>query len=132
MPGGAKMTNDERMLESIKLLRESSAWMVGVQTAIFGFLITLLNAGQLELGSVFIKGSVVAFGFSIICAGVVLGAVPWVPARQPMPQSVQKAPVADWPLIKKISIGTVSGLQYLAFVVGVGCLAAAVILKHVG
>ena len=49
------MTDDERTLESLKLLRASSAWMVGVQTAIFGFFIKLLNAGQLKCGSLLIK-----------------------------------------------------------------------------
>ena len=126
------MTNDEKTLESLKLLRESSAWMVGVQTAIFGFLITLLGAGQLKLGSNLIKGTVTAFGLSIVCAGIVLGAVPWVLSRKTMPPSVHKAPIADWPLIKNISIGSVSGLQYLAFVVGMVSLASAVICKQIG
>jgi hypothetical protein len=126
------MTDDERTLESLKLLRESSAWMVGVQTAIFGFLITLLNAGQLELGSVLIKGAVTAFGLSIVCAGVVLGAIPWVLNRKPLPASTHNAPIADWPLINHIPIGWASGLQYLAFVVGLVCLASAVIWKQIG
>ena len=126
------MTDDERTLESLKLLRESSAWMVGVQTAIFGFLITLLNAGQLTLGSFLIKGSVTAFGLSIVCAGVVLGAVPWVLSRKIMPSPIQRAPIADWPIINKISIGLVSGIQYIAFVAGLVSLASAVIWKQVG
>lgn len=57
--------------------------MVGVQIAILGFLITLLNAGQLRLGSDLIKGAVTAFGVSIVCAGIVLGAIPWVLVREP-------------------------------------------------
>ena len=126
------MTDDERTLESLKLLRESSASMVGVQTAIFGFLITLLNAGQLTLGSFLIKGSVTAFGLSIVCAGVVLGAVPWVLSRKIMPSPIQRAPIADWPIINKISIGLVSGIQYIAFVAGLVSLASAVIWKQVG
>jgi len=126
------MTDDERTLESMKLLRESSAWMVGVQTAIFGFLITLLNAGQLKLGSFLIKGAVAAFGLSILCAGVVLGAIPWVLNRKPVLSSIRSAPIANWPLVNKISIGLASGLQYLAFIVGLGCLTSAVILKQIG
>lgn len=126
------MTDDERSLESLKLLRESSAWMVGVQTAIFGFLITLLNSGQLKLGSLLIKGAVTAFGLSIVCAGIVLGAVPWVLTRQPIPSSIRCAPIANWPLLNKVSIGWLSGLQYLAFVVGIVSLASAVIWKQIG
>ena len=126
------MTDDQRTLESLKLLRESSAWMVGVQTAIFGFLITLLNSNQLKLGSFLIKGAVTAFGLSIVCAGVVLGAIPWVLNREPLPTTVRNAPIANWPLIKHISIGWASGLQYLAFVVGLVCLALAVIGKQIG
>ena len=126
------MTDDERTLESLKLLRESSAWMVGVQTAIFGFLITLLNAGQLKLGSILIKGAVTAFGASIVCAGVVLGSIPWVLSSNPLPAPVRNAPVANWPVIKGISIGWVSTLQYLAFVVGLVCLAAAMLGKQLG
>ncbi len=126
------MTDDERTLEALKVLRESSAWMVGVQTAIFGFLITLLNAGQLKLGSFFIKGSVAAFALSIVCAGVVLGAIPWVVNRKPVPASVRDAAIADWPVLKKVRMGWVSGLQYLAFVMGIICLAAAVMRGHFG
>ncbi|WP_444895866.1 hypothetical protein ACJJI5_03410 [Microbulbifer sp. EKSA008] len=126
------MTEDERTLESLKLLRESSAWMVGVQTAIFGFLITLLNSGQLKLGSFLIKVAITAFGLSIVCAGIVLGAVPWVLSRKSMPSSVQQAPIADWPLVNKISIGWVSGFQYLAFVIGLVSLGSAVIWKQIG
>ena len=126
------MTDDERILESLKLLRESSAWMVGVQTAIFGFLITLLNEGQLKLGSFLIKGAITSFAVSIVCAGIVLGAVPWVLSRKSMPISVQQAPIADWPIANKISIGWVSGLQYIAFVIGLASLASAVIWKQIG
>jgi hypothetical protein len=126
------MTEDERTLESLKLLRESSAWMVGVQTAIFGFLITLLNANQLKLGSFLIKGAVIAFGLSIVCAGAVLGALPWVLNRKPVPTSVRNASIANWPLVKSISIGWASGLQYLAFIVGLIFLTSAVISKQFG
>jgi hypothetical protein len=126
------MTDDERTLESLKLLRESSSWMVGVQTAIFGFLITLLSSGQLKLGSFLIKGAVTSFGLSIICAGVILGAIPWVLNRKPIVLSIRAAPIANWPIINKISIGWISGLQYIAFVVGLICIASAVILKQVG
>ena len=126
------MTDDERTLESLKLLRESSAWMVGVQTAMFGFLITLLNADQLKLGSFLIKGAVTAFGLSIVCAGVVLGAIPWALNREPLLASIQNAPIANWPLVNRISIGWASGLQYLAFVAGLVLLASAVIWKQVG
>lgn len=126
------MTDDERIVESLRLLRESSAWMVGVQTAIFGFLITLLSSGELKLGSFLIKGSVTAFGLSIVCAGVVLGAVPWILGRGPGLTSIRSAPIANWPLINRISIGWVSGLQYLAFIAGIICLASAVILKQIG
>jgi hypothetical protein len=126
------MTDDERTLESLKLLRESSSWMFGVQTAIFGYLITLLQANKLMLGSFLIKGAVTAFGLSIVCAGVVLGAVPWVLNRKPVPTSFRNAPIANWPLVKGVSIGLASGLQYSAFVVGLVCLASAVIWKQIG
>lgn len=126
------MTDDERTLESLKLLRESSAWMVGVQTAIFGFLINLLSSGQLGLGSFLIKGAVMTFGLSIICAGVVLGAIPWILSRKPLVPVIRRASIANWPLINRISIGWVSGLQYLAFVLGLILLASAVILKQIG
>lgn len=126
------MTDDERALESLKLLRESSAWMVGVQTAIFGFLITLLNADKLRLGSYVIKGALTSFLLSIVFAGIVLGALPWVLNRTPVPPSVRGAPIAPWPVLNKVSIGWVSGLQYLAFVVGIVCLAAAVLLRQIG
>ena len=126
------MTDDERILESLKLLRESSAWMVGVQTAIFGFLITLLNAGHLKLGSVLIKGAVTSFGLSIVSAGVVLGAIPWALNRKPVLSSIRNAPIANWPLLKRISIGWASGLQYSAFVTGIVFLTAAVIWRQFG
>lgn len=106
--------------------------MVGVQTAIFGFLITLLSAGQLKLSSLFIKAAVISFGFSLICAGMVLGAVPWVLVREPVVTFVRKAPIAEWPILRKLSIGWMSGLQYGAFVFGVVCLAAAVWTGQIG
>jgi hypothetical protein len=126
------MTDDERTLASLKLLRESSAWMVGVQTAIFGFLITLLNADKLRLGSYLIKGALIAFLLSIVFAGVVLAAIPWVLDRKPVPTSMRGAPIAALPLLSRISIGWVSSLQYSAFVIGVVCLAAAVIMRQIG
>ena len=126
------MTDDERRLESLKLLRESSAWMVGVQTAIFGFLITLLTADQLKLGSHLIKGAVTAFGISIVCAGAVLGAIPWALSREPVPSSIRSAPLANWPLIKRIPLGWISGLQYLAFVTGIVCISSAVVFRQIG
>jgi hypothetical protein len=112
------MTDDERRLESLKFLRESGVWMVGVQTLILGFLVTLLGADQLALGSPLIKGAAAAFGISIVCAGIVLGLIPWVVARQ-SPMSLVK-------------IGWMSGVQYVAFVVGIVLLAAAILLKQVG
>ena len=92
--------------------------MFGVQTAIFGSLIHLLSSEQLKLGSLLIKGAVSAFGLSIVCAGVALGAIPWTLNRKPVLTSIRTAPIADWPFVNRISIGWVSGLQYLAFVVG--------------
>ncbi len=126
------MTDDDRTLEALKLLRESSAWMVGVQTAIFGFLISLLSDGNLALGSYFIKGAVIAFVFSILCAGIVLGAVPWVITRKPLIFPIRQAPVADLPMLRGITIGMTSGLQYCSFVIGLICLSLAVMLKQVG
>lgn len=126
------MTDDERRIESLRFLRESSAWMVGVQTAIFGFLITLLNAGQLRLGSILVKGAVTAFGLSIVCAGIVLGAIPWVLVREPPVTRVRNAPIAAWPVLKWLSIGWTSGVQYAAFVLGILCLAAAVLDHQIG
>jgi len=126
------MTDDDRMLESLKFLRESSGWMVGVQTAIFGFLISLLSSGQLMLGSFYIKSAVTLFGFSIILAGLVLGAVPWVLNRQTIPKSIRQAPIIDFPLLKHISLAWVSAAQYTAFVAGVISLSMAVILHQIG
>lgn len=126
------MTDDERTLASLKLLRESSAWMVGVQTAIFGFLVTLLNAGNLALGSSLIKGALIAFLLSIVLAAVVLGAVPWVLRWEKLPVPVRKAPIVDWPVLNRITIGVVSSLQYASFVGGIGLLAAAIVRHQFG
>lgn len=126
------MTDDQRTLESLKLLREASAWMFTVQTAIFGILVALLKEGKVPEGNFLIKGSVTAFGISIICAGVVLAAVPWVLNRNPVPASIQSAPIADLPLLKNISIGWTSGLQYLLFIVGLLFIASAVIAGKIG
>ena len=126
------MTEDERTLASLKLLRESSAWMVGVQTAVFGFLITLLNADKLQLGSTLIKAALTSFLLSILLAGMVLGAIPWLLNRQPVPTPIRKAPIAAFPGQRLLSIGWVSGLQYAAFTVGIVCLAAAMILRQIG
>jgi len=126
------MTDDERTLASLKLLRESSAWMVGVQTAIFGFLVTLLNARNLALGSYLIKGALIAFLLSIVLAGVVLGAIPWVLKSEKPPLPVSKAPIVDWPVLNKITIGAVSSLQYGSFVAGIGLLGAALVRHKFG
>ena len=126
------MAEDQPKLESLKLLRESTAWMVGVQTAIFGFLVTLLNAGTLELGSPLIKGSVAAFCLSIVCAGIVLGALPWLPSRDGLPDKIRQAPIVDWPGLRVLTIGRMSLLQLLVFVAGIALLVAAVYLGHLG
>lgn len=106
------MTDYEQTLESLKLVRESAVWMVGVQTVLIGFLVNLLGARQLALSSGYIKGAAYAFAASIVCAGIVLGVIPWILARR------RRAAL--------VGVGGLSGLQYLAFIAGVVLLAIAV------
>ena len=126
------MSDDQPGLESLKLLRETTSWMVGVQTLIFGFLITLLNAGTLALDSPWIKGAVAAFCLSIVCAGIVLGTVPWLPGRDNLPKKIRRAPIVDWPGLRIFTIGLFSLLQLGAFVAGIGLLLAAVMGGDLG
>ena len=126
------MNNDERVLESLKLLRECSSWMVGVQTAIFGLLVTLLNANKIQLGSFYIKGSVIAFSLSIIFSGLVLTSIPWLLNRTPLTLNVYKMVIFNRKVLDRLSIGLISALQYMCFVVGLMCLALSILFKQIG
>ena len=86
----------------------------------------------LRLGSDLIKGAVTAFGVSIVCAGIVLGAVPWVLVREPPVTLVRNASIVAWPLLSWLSFGWTSGVQYGAFIVGIVFLVGAAWTGKIG
>ena len=106
--------------------------MVGVQTAIFGLLVTLLNANKIQLGSFYIKGSVIAFSLSIIFSGLVLTSIPWLLNRTPLTLNIYKMVIFNRKVLDRLSIGLISALQYMCFVVGLMCLALSILFKQIG
>jgi hypothetical protein len=120
-------------LEALRLLREWGVWMVAVQTALISFLISLLLQSKLQLGSVYIKGSVSCFGISIACAASLLGALPSITQRLTLDdRSIYTFGLFDLPLLRRIRVGWVSFFQQVLFLLGLLVLLVSVTRGEIG
>ena len=120
-------------LAALGFLREWSVWMVGVQTVLLGFLVSLLSRNQIALGSYYLKGAVVCFGLSIALAACVLGALPSISQRLPgREHGIYQFAVVDFPLLRRFRLGGLAFLQHLFFFLGLLGLILAILMRQIG
>jgi hypothetical protein len=82
-----KMDISQAKLEAIKLIKDWSSWMVGVQTALIGAVMFGKLWGNADRFRTF-HSALVCFTLSIICAGILMGGLPEVVERIPQMSSV--------------------------------------------
>ena len=128
------MTDDpDRRVAALGFLREWSAWMVGVETILLGFLVTLLGDDRLALGSAWLKTAALSFGASMLFAAWVLGGIPSICERLAhRPWSIYRFPVFDLPGLRFMQLRGVAFLQHAFFVLAVAALLAAVWQRQIG
>lgn len=123
----------ELRLAALRSLKEWSTWLVGLETVLVGFLVSLLSSQQLALGSPYLRGAIICFGFSIISATVLLAAVPSLTERLPAAtDGVQRMPLVDVRLLRRVTVGRTSAIQHLLFLAGLIGLLASVLGRQIG
>jgi hypothetical protein len=123
----------ELRLAALRFLKEWSTWMVGVETLLMGFLVSLLTGDRITLGSIYLKGAVVCFGISIMIAAWLLGAIPSLSQRLPMAtEGIYRMPLFSIFPLKYIRVGWVTFLQHLFFFLGMLGIVASILLKQIG
>ena len=124
---------DTLRIEALKFLREWSVWMVAVQTGLTGLLVSLLLQGKIKLGSIYIKGAVICFGFSIISATCVLGAIPSIVQRLNLDRrGIYKIGIFDLPILRHLNLGWFSFFEHFGLLLGLLALIVSVTLREIG
>jgi hypothetical protein len=107
--------------------------MVSVETALLGFLVSLLASDRIALGSIYLKGAAVCFGISIALAAWVLGAIPSVSQRLTNDSdSIYRMGLFDIPIMRHLRLGWVTFFQHVFFVLGLLGLITSVLLRQIG
>jgi hypothetical protein len=75
-----ELTHSKKMLESLKLLKEWSTWLVTIQTGLLSFLATAKNLGVF-VASDFFLATVICTALSILMGAWVLSSIPSVVRR---------------------------------------------------
>jgi hypothetical protein len=123
----------EIRITALRFMKEWSVWMVGVETALLGFLVSLLSRDMLALGSYYLKGAAICFGLSIAFAAWVLGAIPSISQRLSKETgSIYMLGLFKIPVFRHVRLGWITFLQHLFFLLGLGGLIGAVLEKQVG
>ena len=124
---------DNLRLEALKLLREWAVWMVAVQTGLIGFLVSLLLENKIKLGSIYIKGTIVCFGLSIIFAALALSSIPSITQRLNFDKrGIYIIGIFDLPILRNITLGWISFFEHLGFLLGLLALIISLILGEIG
>jgi hypothetical protein len=115
--GGVKKIDKD--FESLKLLKDWSIWMIGVETAILGFLGVMKHTGW-EMNSFLFALTLCVFGGSILCAAWVLSSIPSVTRRldERLEYSRYKLYDYNW-LPAWITLDRVAIAQHVLFGVGI-------------
>jgi hypothetical protein len=120
-------------IEALRFLKEWSAWMVGVETAILGFLVTLLSRDKLALGSIYIKAAAVCFGASMAFAAWSLGLIPSACERLDRDTSrVYGMRLFDTPALHWIRLGWITFMQHLFFFLGLLSITLSLVFRQIG
>jgi hypothetical protein len=107
--------------------------MVGVETALLGFLVSLLTSERIALGSVYLKGAAVCFGISIALAAWVLGAIPSVSQRLTHDAgSIYRMGLFAIPIMRHIRLGWITFFQHFFFLLGLLGLITSVLSRQIG
>jgi hypothetical protein len=126
------MDKDLRV-EALRFLKEWSAWMVGVETAIFGFLVTLLTRDQIALGSIYIKAAAVCFGASMAFTAWSLGLIPSICERLDRDTSgIYSMRPFNAPTLQWMRLGWVAFMQYVFFFLGLFSIILSLLYKQIG
>lgn len=126
------MTDHQTLsVEATKLVKDWSIWMVTVQTALIGFLITATELGMgnasFELAVQIALG---CFAVSVLAAAWVLSALPYIVIRLPEYEdpNIYLMRLSSAPLLKDIPLWLMSAVQHWAFAIGMTSLIAGRIL----
>ena len=114
------LTSTDRRLEALKLLKDWSVWMVGVETALIGFLGTLdVSKAALAWTSGDIRLILGWLGVSIVFAAWTLSAIPSLVQRKEQTSDLWRMPLYDLPLIREIPFGVITFIQHACFIVAI-------------
>ena len=112
------MTKEQLAIESLKLLKDWSIWMVTVQTALLGFLGALPKL-SIVVNKTLLRLTVALFTISILLAAWVLSSIPSVVRRIDNCFNYVDAKLYDinW-LPAWLTLNCVAIFQHLAFAIG--------------
>jgi len=123
---------DTLRLEALKFLREWGVWIVAVQTGLISFIVSLLLQNKIKLGSVYIKGTVICFGLSIVFAALVLSSIPSITQRLNIDKrGIYVIGIFDLPILRNLTLGWVSFFEHLGFLLGLLALIVSVTLREI-
>lgn len=130
-PAQASELKDKRervQLEALKLLREWSAWMVAVQTALIG--VGALFPERLpQAGSCCIKLAILCFGISIASAASVLGGIPSIAQRLEGDKSIYDISIFDLKWLKYMPLNRFCLIEHISFLLGLVALIFSVLIS---
>jgi hypothetical protein len=100
-------------VEAAKLVKEWSVWMVAVQTALIGFLVTKSNSldASLELS---VQVALGCFTISVLAAAWILSALPYIVIRLPEHKdpNIYFMNLSSAPLLKHIPMWLMGAIQH--------------------
>lgn len=107
-------------IEATKLLKEWSVWMVGVQSALIGFLATSTPT-QSGNPTIAINISLVCFAVSVLAAAWVLSALPYVVIRllEEGNPNIYYMRLSGSLILNRIPLWLMGAIQHWAFALGV-------------
>lgn len=113
--------NENQLLnvEASKLVKEFAIWMIAIQSAAIGF---LLSKGITPGAPLAFKGSLLVFGVSVVAALLNLGGLPWIVVRL---NDVPKPNLYQMPLGPEtghLSLGVMLWIQEIASVIALALL----------
>lgn len=107
----------DNSLEALKLLKDWSVWLVGIQTGALGLIATIANPkSTFVYGGAGAKWTVACLGASIICATWVLAAIPSMAQRAKADSNIHRMRPFEW---LPIPLWVMTGLQHWLTIFGI-------------
>ncbi len=121
------MNDEQRALEAIKLLKDWSSWMAASAVAIITFLSSQFAASPTLLTKI----ATLAFVLSIVSAGWLIGALPWLTINLDITsfRNPYQAPLSSTRGLRSVRVWMAGFAQHLFYVVGVLLLMFAVFVR---